>query len=66
MAGAEDTDLGQAHHQGSGHGRLVVVPASHCARNVTEDDGARGGDAVVGQEHTAGLQLQLQRGRNNT
>lgn len=59
VSGAEDADLGQTHHQGSGHRRLIVVPASHRAGDVAEDDGAGGGKAVVGQEHAAGLQLQL-------
>lgn len=40
VAGAEDADLRQAHHQRGGHGGLVVVPAAHCAWDVTADDGA--------------------------
>lgn len=65
MACAEDADLRQAHHQGRRHGGLVVVPASDGAGNVAADDGARGGKAVIGQEHAARLQLKLERGERN-
>lgn len=64
VPGTEHTDLWQADHQGPGHGGLVVVPTADGARNVPADDGARGGQAVIRQEHTARLQLQLERGRN--
>lgn len=53
VASTEDTDLWQADYQGPGHGSLVVVPAPDSARNVTADDGARGREAVIRQEHTA-------------
>lgn len=53
MASTEDTDLWQTDYEGPGHGRLVVVPATDGAGNVTADDGARGGEAVIRQEHTA-------------
>lgn len=61
MHSTEDTDLGQAHYQSPGHGGLVVVPATDGAWNVSTDDGARGRKAVIRQEHTARLQLQLER-----
>lgn len=66
MAGAEDADLRQAHHQRGGHGGLVVVPAADGARDVAADDGARRREAVVGQEDAARLQLQLVRGKHTT
>lgn len=49
----EDTDLRQTDYQSPGHGGLVVIPATDGAGNVTADDGARGGEAVIRQEHTA-------------
>ena len=60
VSSTEDTDLGQADHQSPRHGGLVVVPAADGAGYVAADDGARGGQAVVGQKHAARLDLQLQ------
>ncbi len=53
MASTEDAHLWQADYQSPGHGGLVVVPATDGAGNVAADDGARGGEAVIRQEHTA-------------
>lgn len=64
MPSTEDADLWQADYQGPRHGGLVVVPAPDGAGNVAADNGAWGGDAVVRQERTAGLQLQLERGKD--
>lgn len=61
----EDADLWQADNKGPRHGGLVVVPAPDGAGNVTADDGARRGEAVIRQEHTARLQLQLEKGEKN-
>lgn len=66
VAGAEDADLRQAHHQRSGHGGLVVVPAANGARYVAADDGAGRREAVVGKEHAARLKLQLVRDKHTT
>lgn len=59
MSRAKNADLWQADHQSPRHGGLVVVPAPDRPRNIPTDDGARGGEAVVWQEHAAGLELQL-------
>lgn len=60
MPSTEDANLRQADYQSPGHGGLVMVPATHGAGNVATDDGARRGEAVVGEEHAARLQLQLE------
>lgn len=65
MPSAEDTDLGQADYQSPRHGGLVVVPAADRARNVTTDNGAWGGEAVVRQEHTTRLHFQLEKRQKN-
>lgn len=61
MPSTEDTNLRQANYQSPRHGGLVVVPATHSAGNVATDDSARRREAVIGEEHTAGLQLQLEK-----
>lgn len=66
MPSTEDTDLWQADYQRPRHGGLVVVPATDGARNITADDGARGGEAIIRQEHTERLQLQLEREKQRT
>lgn len=61
MPSTEDTNLRQANYQSPRHVGLVVVPATHSAGNVATDDSARRREAVIGEEHTAGLQLQLEK-----
>lgn len=58
----QDVDLGQTNDQSGWHEGLVVIPTPHSSGYVSTDDGAGRREAVVGQEHTARLQLQLERG----
>lgn len=60
VSSTNNADLGQADHQSPRHGGLVVVPAANGTRDVPTDDGAGRGEAVIRQEHAAGLQLHLE------